>query len=74
MVPICREDLVCLPTKVEHPYSVTNTYICLQVANGLGFQSPLILITKISSLVHMIDPFSMHIAEMYEKKDANECS
>jgi len=50
IVPICREDLVCLPTKV---------------ANGLGFHSPIVLVTKISSLVHMIDPFSLLTAEMY---------
>eukprot|EP00026_Physarum_polycephalum_P007496 Phypoly_transcript_07558.p1 GENE.Phypoly_transcript_07558~~Phypoly_transcript_07558.p1 ORF type:complete len:531 (+),score=69.79 Phypoly_transcript_07558:64-1593(+) len=49
IVPICREDLVCLPTKV---------------ANGLGLQAPIVLITKISSLIHMIDPFSLLQAEM----------
>lgn len=49
IVPICREDLVCLPIKV---------------ANGLGFHSPIVLITKISSLIHMIDPFSLLVAEM----------
>lgn len=49
IVPICREDLVCLPAKV---------------ANSLGFQSPLVLITKISSLIHMLDPFSLITAEM----------
>jgi len=49
IVPICREDLICLPGKV---------------ANGLGFHSPIVLITKVSSLIHMIDPFSLLIAEM----------
>jgi nonsense-mediated mRNA decay protein 3 len=49
IVPICREDLVCLPARV---------------ANGLGFHSPIVLITKISSLVHMVDPFSLLVAEM----------
>lgn len=49
IVPICREDLVVLPAKV---------------ANSLGFQSPLVLIMKISSLIHMLDPFSLLTAEM----------
>jgi len=35
-----------------------------KVANGLGLQSPIVLITKISSLIHMIDPFSLLVAEM----------
>jgi len=49
IVPICREDLVCLPTRV---------------ANGLGFQSPLVIISKVSSLIHVLDPFSLLTAEM----------
>lgn len=49
IAPICREDLLCLP---------------LKTANSLGFAQPLVLVWKISSLLHMIDPFTLTTAEM----------
>jgi len=49
IAPICREDLLCLP---------------LKLANSMGFAQPLVLVWKVSSLLHIIDPFTLTTAEM----------
>eukprot|EP01111_Echinosteliopsis_oligospora_P016396 TRINITY_DN679_c0_g1_i1.p1 TRINITY_DN679_c0_g1~~TRINITY_DN679_c0_g1_i1.p1 ORF type:complete len:503 (-),score=112.32 TRINITY_DN679_c0_g1_i1:45-1553(-) len=49
IAPICREDLLCLP---------------LKTANSLGFATPLVLVWKVSSLLHLIDPVSLTTSEM----------
>jgi len=48
MVPICRDDLVCLPTKV---------------AKSTGNVNPLLLCYKVSSLIHLIDPLTLQCVE-----------
>nr|XP_010930835.1 60S ribosomal export protein NMD3 [Elaeis guineensis] len=45
--PICREDLVCLPPKV---------------AQALGNLGPLVICTKISDSVALLDPFTLRSA------------
>ncbi|MED6143279.1 hypothetical protein PIB30_004782 [Stylosanthes scabra] len=42
--PICREDLICLPTKV---------------AVGLGNLGPLVICTKVSNKIALLDPFTL---------------
>lgn len=49
IAPVCKDDLVCLPTKV---------------ANSLSNISPLVLCSKISSLVHLLDPFTLKTTEV----------
>lgn len=51
--PICREDLICLPPKV---------------AAGLGNLGPLVLCTKVSNNIMLVDPFTLRHAFM----DANQ--
>ena len=41
IAPVCREDLLCLPTRF---------------ANAQGNISPICLVTKVSSIIHVIDP------------------
>ncbi|XP_073035619.1 uncharacterized protein [Primulina eburnea] len=42
--PICREDLICLPPKV---------------AAGLGNLGPLVICTKVSNSIALLDPFTL---------------
>jgi len=49
--PLCRDDLVCLPTKL---------------AQHLGNIPPLVLCQKISSNIFFIDPFTLQIGEITE--------
>ncbi|XP_059641391.1 uncharacterized protein LOC132283465 [Cornus florida] len=42
--PICREDLICLPQKV---------------ANSLGNLGPLVICTKVSNSIALLDPFTL---------------
>jgi nonsense-mediated mRNA decay protein 3 len=49
MVPVCRDDLVCVPFKL---------------AAQLGATSPLLLCTKVSNLIYLIDPFTLSASEM----------
>lgn len=44
LIPICREDMICLPQKV---------------ASSSGNISPLVLCYKISTQLHIIDPFTL---------------
>eukprot|EP01116_Phalansterium_solitarium_P014670 TRINITY_DN3242_c0_g1_i1.p1 TRINITY_DN3242_c0_g1~~TRINITY_DN3242_c0_g1_i1.p1 ORF type:complete len:509 (-),score=207.42 TRINITY_DN3242_c0_g1_i1:481-2007(-) len=48
IVPICRDDLVCLPPKF---------------AAASGATSPLMLCTKVSNLVYLIDPLTLHMLD-----------
>eukprot|EP01112_Ceratiomyxa_fruticulosa_P007094 TRINITY_DN1830_c0_g2_i1.p1 TRINITY_DN1830_c0_g2~~TRINITY_DN1830_c0_g2_i1.p1 ORF type:complete len:515 (+),score=107.78 TRINITY_DN1830_c0_g2_i1:197-1741(+) len=52
IVPLCREDLVCLPVKTSL---------------ALGSIGPLVLVYKISNLVHILDPFTLNIQEISPK-------
>jgi len=49
MVPICRDDLICLPRKV---------------ALSLGNINPIVICTKVSSLVHLMDPLTLQTTEI----------
>ncbi|KAJ8543501.1 hypothetical protein K7X08_006024 [Anisodus acutangulus] len=42
--PVCREDLICLPPKV---------------ANSLGNLGPLVICTKVSNNIALLDPFTL---------------
>ena len=53
IVPICKDDLLCLPRKV---------------ANKLGSIAPIVLCTSVSSTVKIIDPHSCQIAEISAEK------
>lgn len=44
IAPICRDDWVCLPPKL---------------ASSLGNSSPFLMCTKISNLIHLIDPITL---------------
>ncbi len=46
IVPVCREDLVCLPPKVS------------RALNNLG---PIAIVQKISSNIHVIDPQTLKV-------------
>jgi nonsense-mediated mRNA decay protein 3 len=50
IVPICRDDLVCLPRKL---------------AQQLGNISPLVLASKVSNLIHMIDPNTLQSTSLH---------
>ncbi|KAJ3689573.1 hypothetical protein LUZ61_018737 [Rhynchospora tenuis] len=45
--PICREDLICLPPKVAH---------------SLGNLGPLVICTKVSNSIVLMDPFTLRVA------------
>ncbi|KAF3336009.1 60S ribosomal export protein NMD3 [Carex littledalei] len=45
--PICREDLICLPPKV---------------ARSLGNLGPLVICTKVSNSIILMDPFTLRVA------------
>ncbi|KCV70029.1 nonsense-mediated mRNA decay protein 3 [Fonticula alba] len=49
MVPICRDDLICLPRSLRA---------------HLGNMGPLVLCSKIGNSVHLVDPNTLQIAEM----------
>ncbi|KAJ3384961.1 hypothetical protein HDU92_003312 [Lobulomyces angularis] len=49
IVPICKDDLVCLPTKL---------------ARQLGDISPIVVCYRVGNTVSLIDPFSLKSAEM----------
>ncbi|KAL0925398.1 hypothetical protein M5K25_003723 [Dendrobium thyrsiflorum] len=51
--PICREDLICLPPKV---------------ANTLGNLGPLVLCTKVSNSIVLLDPFTLRSAYLDAKQ------
>jgi len=49
LVPICRDDVVCLPSKL---------------ARAMGNSSPLLLCHKVSSMLHMVDPLTTTCTEI----------
>lgn len=49
LIPVCRDDLVCLPRPV---------------ARAAGNVSPLLLCSKITNTVHLIDPSTLETAEI----------
>eukprot|EP01114_Cavostelium_apophysatum_P019934 TRINITY_DN6555_c0_g1_i1.p1 TRINITY_DN6555_c0_g1~~TRINITY_DN6555_c0_g1_i1.p1 ORF type:complete len:509 (+),score=147.53 TRINITY_DN6555_c0_g1_i1:148-1674(+) len=49
VVPICRDDLVCMPIKL---------------ARSLGNVSPLLICHKVSTMVHLIDPLTSQTCEL----------
>jgi len=49
IVPICKDDLVFLP---------------LRTAKGFGGISPLVICTKVATLIHFIDPNTMQMVEL----------
>ncbi|CAL9114334.1 unnamed protein product [Musa textilis] len=51
--PVCREDLICLPPKL---------------ANALGNLGPLVLCTKVTNSIALVDPFTLRSAFL----DANQ--
>ncbi|XP_070208147.1 60S ribosomal export protein NMD3-like [Littorina saxatilis] len=49
IIPICRDDIVCLP---------------LKVAQQLGNINPLCLCSRVTSSIHLIDPATLQTAEL----------
>lgn len=49
LVPICRDDVVCLP---------------MGLFRQSGSPSPIMLCTKVSNLVYLLDPFTLHSMEV----------
>jgi len=49
--PLCRDDLVCLPSKL---------------AQQLGNISPMVLCQKITNILYFIDPFTLQMGEISE--------
>ena len=49
IVPVCREDLVCLPPRLAHQ---------------LGGSSPLMIVWKVSNKLRLLDPISLKTAEL----------
>ncbi|PRP82139.1 60S ribosomal export protein [Planoprotostelium fungivorum] len=49
IVPICRDDIVCLPAKT---------------AQSFGNIIPLLLCVKVSSMIYLMDPFTLQTAEL----------
>ncbi|KAI9320738.1 NMD3 family-domain-containing protein [Dichotomocladium elegans] len=49
IVPICKDDLVCLPRKI---------------ANNMGNISPLLLCTRVSSSIQFLDPRTLNVADI----------
>lgn len=47
LIPVCKDDLVCLPTKL---------------AASCGNISPLVIVTKVSTLLHVMDPTTLQSA------------
>lgn len=51
--PICRDDLICLPPKVS---------------NTFGNLGPLVLCTKVSNSIALLDPFTLRVAYLDAKQ------
>lgn len=49
IVPICRDDLVCLP---------------LKLSRSLGSISPLLICYKVSTMIHLVDPITTQAVEI----------
>ncbi|KAM9979547.1 hypothetical protein ACTFIY_008811 [Dictyostelium cf. discoideum] len=49
IVPLSKDDIVCLPPKIAHQ---------------LGNMGPLVVVTKVSNLIHFIDPNTLHTGEI----------
>ncbi|KYQ94057.1 60S ribosomal export protein [Tieghemostelium lacteum] len=49
IVPLSKDDIVCLPPKV---------------CNALGNIGPIVVVTKVSNLIHFIDPNTLQTAEI----------
>lgn len=49
VAPVCRDDLLCLPHKLAH---------------SLGLPSPIALVSKVSSLIHLLDPRTLTTTEL----------
>ncbi|KAI9490451.1 NMD3 family-domain-containing protein [Zychaea mexicana] len=49
IVPVCKDDLVCLPRKV---------------ANSLGNLTPLLLCTRVGNTIHLVDPNTLNSADI----------
>lgn len=49
IVPVCKDDMVCLPHKV---------------AGGLGGLGPLVLVTKVSNCLVLTDPTNLRVSQM----------
>ena len=57
IVPLCREDMVCLPLKVSR-------------ANG-GF-GPLCVLTSMNTSFSLVDPFTLRVIHMDSVRDYGE--
>jgi len=49
IAPVCKDDLVLLPPKIAH---------------SLGSITPLLLVSRITSMVHLIDPLTLQYADL----------
>lgn len=49
MIPLCKDDLVCLPSKLSHQ---------------LGGISPIVIVYKVSNQLHLIDPWTLQSIEL----------
>eukprot|EP01133_Synstelium_polycarpum_P015463 gene15463-18350_t len=49
IVPLSKDDIACLPNKVQHM---------------LGAIGPIVLITKVSNIIHVIDPNTLQVGEI----------
>jgi nonsense-mediated mRNA decay protein 3 len=49
IAPVCRDDVSCLPIKV---------------ARSMGGISPIVLVWKVSNMLHFMDPLSMQMGEL----------
>jgi nonsense-mediated mRNA decay protein 3 len=49
IIPVCKDDLLCLPPKL---------------VRSLGMIGPLVLCTRVSNVIHLIDPATCKTAEM----------
>ncbi|EGC39957.1 hypothetical protein DICPUDRAFT_147142 [Dictyostelium purpureum] len=49
IVPLSKDDIVCLPPKIAHQ---------------LGNMGPLVVVTKVSNLIHFIDPNTLQTGEI----------
>eukprot|EP01132_Coremiostelium_polycephalum_P003938 gene3938-4915_t len=49
IVPLCKDDIVCLPPKISHQ---------------LGNMGPIVIVTKVSNLIHFMDPNTLQVGEI----------